>query len=395
MVRILGIIAEYNPFHNGHAYHLKAARDRSGADYVIVVMSSCFTQRGDAALLSPADRARMALTCGADAVFSLPARWAVQDAEHFALGGVALLAGLGCTAISFGTENADLAALQDAARLLEQPSDEFRGLIQAHLSSGVPYPQAAASAANQFHPGLGELISAPNSTLAISYLRALERLHATMDVVPICRTSGDYHDTALSCSELPSATALRGAILRGDWPSVRHVMPAGALDILRTAAADGCIHHPDALDQALLYRLRTMSPEDFRLLPNLSEGLEYRLSAAAQSAISREDLLQRLKTRRYPHARLSRLVTHALLHLEESTDPNQLPDAAWLLGFRRDARALFAHLRQHATLPIISKVSDWQSDAAWFRTEKLAYDLWALGAHLPAGLAMRQGVAVI
>ena len=110
-MRILGIIAEYNPFHSGHAHHLREARRVSGADHVVVVMSSCFTQRGEAALLSPADRARMALSCGADAVFALPACWAVRDAEHFALGGVALLQALGCNAISFGAETADLPAL--------------------------------------------------------------------------------------------------------------------------------------------------------------------------------------------------------------------------------------------------------------------------------------------
>ena len=126
-VRIVGVIAEYNPFHAGHAWQLREARRLSGADYVVAVMSGCFTQRGEAALLTPADRARMALECGADAVFALPACWAVRDAEHFALGGVDLLHELGCDAISFGAECAEHPLLHSCAALLESPTAAFTG----------------------------------------------------------------------------------------------------------------------------------------------------------------------------------------------------------------------------------------------------------------------------
>ena len=145
-MRIVGVIAEYNPFHNGHAYHLQQARETSQADYVVVVMSSCFTQRGDAALLSPADRARMALSCGADAVFALPACWAVRDAEHFALGGVALLNSLGVDAISFGAETADAASLSACARLLEAPDAPLSDALHRRMSDGLPYPAALSAA---------------------------------------------------------------------------------------------------------------------------------------------------------------------------------------------------------------------------------------------------------
>ena len=133
-MRVVGVIAEYNPFHLGHAYHLAQARQLANADAIVVVMSSVFTQRGDAALLSPADRARMALSAGADAVFALPAAWAVRDAEHFALGGISILTGLGCDAISFGTESTDLSALQTAARLLEAFSQVVKVYPDATLS---------------------------------------------------------------------------------------------------------------------------------------------------------------------------------------------------------------------------------------------------------------------
>ena len=394
MARILGVIAEYNPFHAGHAYHLQEARKASGADYVVVVMSTCFTQRGDAALLSPADRARMALNCGADAVFALPAVWAVRDAEHFALGGTAILAGLGCDAISFGTEAADLPLLQSAARLLEQPDAAFSTAVQQELSAGLPYPAAVAAAAGHIAPVMQALLSQPNSTLAICYLRALLRLAADMEVFPVSRSSS-YHDTALT-DALPSATALRSAILRGDWQRARTAMPASAFDILRNAMQEGCIHRPGALDTALMYRLRAMSPAEYAALPDVSEGVEHRLRSAAASALTREDLLQTAKTRRYPYARLSRLATHALLGLTgDQLHALPLPDAAWLLGFRRDAAALLSCLAQRSRLPILGRSADLDPSHPWIASEALAHDLWALGAGLPAGLMRSQGVAVV
>lgn len=389
-MRILGVIAEYNPFHSGHAYHLQRAREVSGADYVVVIMSSCFTQRGEAAILSPADRARMALESGADAVFALPACWAVRDAEHFALGGVALLQGLGCHAISFGAETADLDKLTACARMLEQPNADFTAALHRRMNSGLPYPAALSAAMAECLPKAGAVLASPNNTLAVCYLRAMLRLNAQMDVYPIPRCA-DYHATGLT-EAFPSATALRGAVHRGDWRSLDGRIPEPALRILRTAALEGHLHRNHALDQTLLYRLRTMQDNEWSSLPDLSEGIEDRLRAAARSAFTRENLLLAAKTRRYPHARLSRLCTHALLDMTQAQlDTEPLPTAAWLLGFRQEARPLLTHIKQNG-FPIIGKAADYTNNEAWFRTELAAYDLWALGCGLPAGLSFTQGV---
>lgn len=393
-MRVVGVVAEYNPFHLGHAYQLAEARRLANADAVVVVMSSVFTQRGDAALLSPMDRAKMALSAGADAVFALPATWAVRDAEHFALGSVSILAGLGCDAISFGTETADLPLLQETARLLEMPDEAFHAEVQTRMAQGIPYPAAVSAAMEAALPGCGALLDAPNSTLAVCYLRAMLRLQSNMNVVPVQRIGG-YHDSALG-NTLPSATALRGAILRGDWGKVKSAMPEEAYAILREAASQGRIHRPGALDAALLYRLRTMSPTEYATLPDVSEGIENRLASAAESALSREELLQSAKARRYPYARLSRLATHALLGLtDEQLRTETAPQAAWLLGFKRESRKLFTHFREKATLPILGKAADADRTAPWFAAECRAYDIWSLGAGLPSGLALTQGVTVL
>ncbi len=393
-MRVVGVIAEYNPFHLGHAHHLAEARRLAHADAVVVVMSSVFSQRGDAAILSPADRARMALAAGADAVFALPAAWAVRDAEHFALGGVSILANLGCDAISFGTEAIELSCLQEAARLLEQPDAAFQADVQRRMTAGIPYPAAVSAAMEASLPGCGALLSQPNSTLAVCYLRALLRLHADMDVVPVQRIGG-YHASSLD-ETLPSATALRGAILRGDWDSVKRAMPRETFLILQGAVREGRIHRPEALDTALLYRLRTMAASDYAALPDVSEGVENRLMAAASAALSREALLQAAKTRRYPYARLSRLATHALLGLtDEILAAEDHPQSAWLLGFRRESAGLLSHLKERGSIPIVGKAAAMDRSIPWFAAEVQAYDLWALGAGLPSGLALTQGVAVI
>ena len=389
-MRVTGVIAEYNPFHLGHAYHLAEARRRTNADYIVVVMSSVFTQRGDAALLSPAVRTRMALACGADAVIALPAMWAVRDAEHFALGGVSLLHQIGCDCISFGAENDDLAALSAAADLLEHPTDAFRERLQRHLSAGLSHPAAASAACDELLSGSGALLASANNTLALCYLRALMRLNAAMVPVAVQRQS-DYHAAELT-DALPSATAVRAAILRDDLPAVQAAMPEAAFRGLADALAAHQLCMPNALDQALLYRLRTMTASSTAALPGLSEGIEDRLLTAARSALTREDLLAAVKTRRYPYARLSRLCTHALLGFtQQLLDETPLPPAAWLLGFRKDAAPLLSQMKAHG-FPIISKPADYDRHAPWFEAECRAYDVWALGAGLPAGLAFTQGM---
>ena len=383
MPRILGVIAEYNPFHLGHAHHLRMAREAYGADYVVVVMSACFTQRGDAALLAPHARVQMALSCGADAVFALPAAWAVRDAEHFALGGVSLLYQLGCSAISFGTEAPDIAPLMAAARLLENPDDVFCKAVARHTSGGLPYPAAIAAAAEASVPGAGTLLSRPNSTLAVCYLRAMLRIGAEMEVVPVRRETS-YHATSLQQQAFPSATALRGAILRGDYRSAASAMPGDAFAILREEALQGRLHRPEALDTALLARLRTMALPDYEALPDLSEGIEFRLQSAAKKACHRNDLLSAAKTRRYPYARLSRLATHALLGFTHNELAQASLPAPWLLGYRCDANELIGCLAK--ITPLLTRSADLLAQP-WFLTESRAWDLWALGAGLPSGLA--------
>lgn len=382
---IVGIICEYNPFHNGHKHQFDLIRALLPGARIVCLMSGCFTQRGTPALHAPLDRARAALRAGADAVFELPCAYAVRDAEHFALGGVEILTRLAfVTHLCFGAED-DIAPLEAAAALLEAPSRAYTLALRSGLSDGLSLAAAQGRALSACLPGEAPAWERPNNILALCYLRALRRLHSPLIPLPV-RREGNYHADTLDGQAWPSASAVRRAFLAGDFRAADAACPE---PLPRRPV---CL--PDALDRVCLYKLRGMSADAFRALPDCTEGLENRVMACAAQAASREGLLALLKTRRYAHARLSRLCAHALLELDADTAACARPGYVRLLGFRRDAREMLSLLRESA-IPVIAKAADGDRSDPLYALDLRAYDLWALGAGLPSGLMLRQGVAVV
>ena len=391
-MRAVGIVAEYNPFHNGHAYHLKEAKARSGADIAVAVMSGWFTQRGDAAILPPRVRAEMALKSGADAVFLLPTCWSVRDAEHFALAGVSLLDHLGCEALSFGVETDDLLKLQAVASVLEDEPDVFRDELRGALDKGLAHPQAVAEAADVVIPGASAVLREPNNTLAICYLRALRRLNSAMTPVPVHRL-GQYRDPHLH-PEHPSATAMRLALWEGRAAEALKGLPEAAARVLVTGLTEGWLQPQDALDRPLRAKLLTMTDAEWAALPGCSEGIEDRLRKAARQTAPREAMLTLAGTRRYTHARLNRMLTHALLGVtQDDLDAVALPPATCLLGLNASAAPLLRRAQENG-LPVIGKAADWKAwqDQPWARIEERAADLWAVGCGKPAGVMFTEKV---
>ena len=372
-----GVIAEFDPFHLGHARLLGEARRLTGCGAVGAVMSGCFTQRGAPALLSPHARAAMALSGGADIVTALPALWSLRDAERFALGGVAALWRMGCDSLCFGSESGDLPLLRRTADALEDPNPTMLAAIHSRLDAGMGYPAALQAALSVVLPEGAELLSRPNDTLAVCYLRAIRRLGADMTPFAVRRT-GSYHDGGMA-GAASSATAVRGAVLRGDWSGAAAGLTEEGCAILRREALNGRLHRPEALEGALLVRLRSMSGEEWEALPGASEGLGDRLRKAARRAASLDELLRLAGTRRYPTARLRRLCMHALLRIDEDTlSDAPLPERLQVLGFRRDSAWLLSRMGGAAAV----RAADLPEDPA----EDLAWDLWALGAGLPSGM---------
>jgi len=365
-MRIAGIIAEYNPFHRGHAWQIARTRE-AGCDRVIVCMGGHFTQRGEAAILSKWDRARMALACGADAVFELPALFAVRTADAFARGGVGILAGLGVDVLSFGSEITDMPLLRALASLRDREPEAVSAAISQKLDAGMAHARAWGEAVGAYLGVAPELLNRPNAVLAAEYIRALERLAPAVTPLAIPR-QGDYHDAAMGA--FASATAIRAAFARGDVSQALEAIPEPA----RPWASPEALH---PMDDMLLYRLRQMTPEALAALPDVGEGLEHRLYRLCRSASGREALLDGLKCKRYTRARLSRILTYALLGLDRAAlEAAPQPGYARLIGLRRGSEGLLGALKVRATLPIVSG-GDLRGDPC-FEWECRATDTWSL-----------------
>ncbi len=344
----VGIIAEYNPFHNGHAAQLAAAR-AAGADCIAVAMSAGAVQRGEVPILPESVRVRAALASGADIVAALPAPYACAGAEAFAAAGVRLLAALGCDTLSFGAETPDAARLMDAARLLL--SEKINEELRKNLDAGQTFAAARAAAAEAACPGMGALLREPNNILGVEYCKAILTQNAALTPLPLPRLGTAHGGTTGRHGAVAMASA---GYLRTlpvcDWAPF---VPASAQALYRQAEQDGLFRSSVKFDAALLALLRTQTAADFAGVRSVNEGLEHRLAAAVRTAADREELYALLKTKRYPHARLRRLALDAALHI-----PPDLPPVPYIqvLGAKKQALPRL----KRAALPAGTALADLQ-----------------------------------
>ena len=350
MYKLAGIIAEYDPFHNGHAWQLQQAK-ALGARRVAVAMSCGLTQRGALPLLPESVRVQAALTCGADLVFALPAPYACSGAECFARAGVQLLAAAGCDALVFGAETPDAALLMEAARVLS--GAEYRTALKARLAAGARSFAAARQAAVEAvcpGTGLAALLDKPNNNLAVEYCKAILELGAALVPIPLPR-QGAGHGQALTETggQFASASALRTLWQSGGADAAAPYVPAEVLPLYREAYAAGRYTDPAAAQrcQLALLRSRCAGTAPFAQVRGISEGLEHRLEAAVRSSTTHAELLDSLTTVRYPRARMRRLAMDAALGYSADVFP-ALPPYLHLLGAQKDALPLL----KAAALPV-------------------------------------------
>lgn len=350
MYKLAGIIAEYDPFHNGHAWQLQQAK-ALGARRVAVAMSCGLTQRGALPLLPESVRVQAALTCGADLVFALPAPYACSGAECFARAGVQLLAAAGCDALVFGAETPDAALLMEAARVLS--GAEYRTALKARLAAGARSFAAARQAAVEAvcpGTGLAALLDKPNNNLAVEYCKAILELGASLVPIPLPR-QGAGHGQALTETggQFASASALRTLWQNGGADAAAPYVPAEVLPLYREAFAAGQYTDLAAAQrcQLALLRSRCAGTAPFAQVRGISEGLEHRLEAAVRSSTTHAELLDSLTTVRYPRARMRRLAMDAALDYSVDAFP-ALPPYLHLLGAQKDALPLL----KAAALPV-------------------------------------------
>ena len=375
---VAGIIAEYNPFHRGHAWQIRRLRQQLGEDTAVaVVMSGNFVQRGDFALLNKHARAECALRGGADLVLELPTSWAAATAERFAQGGVALLAATGVvTHLVFGSEAGELAPLQTAADVLE--SEAYQENLRHHLAQGMTFAAAREKAAEELMGEAADCLSRPNNNLAVEYLRACKRLAPDMEPVTFPRVGAD-HDSG-EIGEFSSASAIRQQILAGgNWHSL--VPEATAVVVEREIAAGRAPVSMKTCERAVLACLRRMNEEDFAPYDGGGEGLYHRFYDAVQSGTSLEEILAAAKTKRYPLARLRRVLLHSYLGVRQAAK-DAAPPYLRILGANERGRSLLRQMRKYAALPVITQPAEVRrlgGDVEWlFEQEARCTDLYTL-----------------
>ena len=372
-MKVVGIICEYNPFHNGHARQFRRVREELGADTAIVcAMSGSFVQRGAPAIFHRSLRARAAVACGADLVLELPVNVALSSAEGFAAGGVRILSGL-CDGLCFGSESGSTDHIMSTAHTLLTPG--FSDALRQQLDAGLSFPAARQRALE----GLGadaSLLSQPNDILAVEYCKSILSQKAALIPLPI-RREGSYH--ALTPDEAqPSATSLRRLILQGQ--DISPYVPQAAAEVFRSAP----VHALTAGETAILSRLRTMTDAEFEALPFGSEGLWRKLMHECRRQATLEDILTAVKSKRYTRTRLDRMVLCAFLGLDADALASP-PDYTRVLAFNDRGRQILAEHRDSGRFVNVGQAVDHPHWAVEQRCEAL-YALFSLnGPESPEG----------
>lgn len=360
---VIGIVAEYNPFHNGHRYLIDYAREQYPEAAVICVMSGHFLQRGEPALVNKWARAEMAVRSGADLIIELPLVYSVRSAYYFARSSLQLLSQTGIvTHLAFGSESGNFQELHTIAHLLADEPAAYRAQLKSNLRQGYSYPVARAQALmTWFGPDnhLEKLLNQPNNILALEYLRVIKELQ--LDIEPIVvERRGSFH--SLELSQFASATAIRQSLLQDrDLYKLQNVLPPASLHILEREMQRGAgpVYDHD-LSSLILFRLRTLALEDLAGIYEITEGLEYRIKESAQRCGTLDLLRQAIKSKRYNMTKINRLLIYALLNITaqqmEAFDESG-PLYHRVLAFSPQGQLLLQQMQQKSNLPILSRGS--------------------------------------
>jgi len=390
----VGIVAEYNPFHAGHAYHMAETRRLLGEDRPIVcAMSGSWVQRGECALTDKWTRAALALRGGADLVLELPLPWAISSAEGFARGAAVLKATGVVDTLSFGSESGDLEGLRQVARGLE--GEAYQAALREELGKGLSFADARQRAALRAIGRQAETLRGANDNLAVEYLRAAGE---DLDAVAVVRKGAD-HDSGAPGEGFASASLVRELARRGDWEGVARWTPAGTAETLQKAG----VANMKYVERAFLARLRSMTAGDFAALPDSdgAGGLPERLVRAARRAGSMEEFYAMAKTKRYAHARLRRLALWAFLGLTVADRPAGGPACLRVLGMNGRGQALLHEMGRKAALPVLTKPAHvrklGEEAQRQFALECKATDLYSLcfDSIRPCGMDYTTGPVIL
>ena len=368
-MKVVGLITEYNPFHNGHKYHIEKAKEITGAEYAVVIMSGDYVQRGTPAIMPKRMRAQMALQNGADAVFELPLCYSTGSAEFFAEGTVSFLEQLGIVDyLCFGSESNDLNGLQKVADILSDEPDEYKNFLQTHLKNGLSFPSARQNALIDYlcDDTLTELVKDPNNILGIEYLKALKKIRSSIQPFTIQRKGAHYHASDLE-ENFSSASAIRNTFsTQTDFSAFENVLsdqiPTDCAILLKEHWHTLYPIYPNDFSILLKYRLLEETPASLTQYMDVSEELANRIYKQLSSFLNWEQFCELLKTKELTHTRIQRALLHILLKVKKEEiqyhREHQYHYYARLLGFRKDSAQIISAISKNAKIKLITKVSD-------------------------------------
>lgn len=394
MSRVIGVVAEYNPFHNGHYYHLQATKEITGAEYCVAVISGNFTQRGDTSIVNKWAKAYMAICGGADLVIELPTVYSISSAENFASGAVKILDNLKVVdAISFGAEANDLATLNNIANVLYEEPKAYTNILSHELKKGISYPAARENALMMYLNDIkryANTLSSPNNILAIEYLKALKIQKSKLEPIMIKRKKVYYNDNKI-VDDFASATAIRKLLQDGEYANLRKVIPRSSYTIIgQESRKGGMVLSLARYEKEIIYALRKMTVEEIADLPDVSEGLQFAIKNAANEANNLKDLISNIKSKRYTQTRIQRILLYALLGIDKKLMENSRKVVPYVrvLGFTQKGKSLLSEIsRRNPKLNIITSLKKYMNQnqnknkvlAEMLEKDIFATDVYTLG----------------
>lgn len=385
MEKVLGIISEYNPFHNGHLYHLNESKKITSCNYSIAIISGNFTQRGDTSIIDKWSKAQMALECGVDLVIELPVLYAVSSAENFAEGAIKILDSMKIIDyLSFGAETDNINTLDAIAEVLCNEPKEYKNILSLQLDKGLSFPKARENALMMYLNDVrrfANTLSGSNNILGIEYLKALKKFKSNIKPISIKRIGSNYNENTFN-SNFASATAIRNVLYNNDITPLKSVLPESSFEILLDNLKRGhTVNNLSCFDKEILYNLRKMSIEEIAHLPDVSEGLEHLLKKAANSCNSVIELLNIVNSKRYTKTRLQRILIYALLGITKKDMKMSKTASPYIrvLGFNENGKKLLSTIsNSNPKLPIITSMKKFADTSTNKSINNMIYkDIWA------------------
>ncbi len=362
MSKVLGIIAEYNPFHNGHLYHLENSKKLTNCDYSIAIISGNFTERGSTSIVDKWEKAKMALSSGIDLVIELPTLYSISSAENFADGAIKILNSLGIVDyLSFGSETNDINILDDIANILYSEPIKYKTILSNELKKGLPFPKARENAILIYLNDIkySNVLSSPNNILGIEYLKSLKKYKSSIKPICIARYKSDYNSKDFS-DNISSATAIRDLLINENYDKINDLVPYNTYSILIDNIKNNrIVSDLNIFKNEIIYTLRKMTIEEISNIPDVSEGLEFVIKNAVDSSNSFPEILNMIKSKRYTQTRIQRILLYALLGITKNDmeiSKNIIPYVR-VLGFNENGQYLVSEIaKKNPNLQIITSV---------------------------------------